>query len=57
MGNGVDEKSLVRHIRLRDFRAVLAVVDMSPERPEVRFDRVTRSQGLEFVEETYRQHK
>ncbi|MEA3278500.1 MAG: putative quinol monooxygenase [Pseudomonadota bacterium] len=46
-----NEESLNRHIRSREFRAVLAVVDMSVDQPEVRFDWVTQTQGLGYVEE------
>ena len=48
-----DEQSLVRHIASREFRAVLAVVDLSVAPPSVRFDWVARSQGLEFIRETF----
>lgn len=49
----MDEESLVRHIASREFRAVLAVVDISIVEPEVRFDWIARSQGLEFIKETF----
>ncbi len=47
-----DEQPLLRHLRSRDFRAVLAVIDMSITQPEVRFDWVTRTRGLGFIEES-----
>jgi len=48
-----DEESLVRHITSREFKAVLAVVDISIVQPEVRFNWIASSRGLEFIRETF----
>ena len=47
-----DEESLIRHIRSRRFRAILAVVDLSVEPPEILFDWVARARGLDYIEQT-----
>jgi quinol monooxygenase YgiN len=47
-----DEESLIRHMRSRQFKFILAVVDLSVEQPDIRFDRVARVRGLDYVEQT-----
>jgi len=47
-----DEESLIRHIRSRPFKAILAVVDLSEEQPDIRFDWVVRGRGLDYIEQT-----
>ena len=48
----VDEGSLLRHMRSRDFRAILAVVELSAKSPDLRFDWITGTRGLDYIEET-----
>ncbi len=45
--NGED---LDRHLRSEGFRKLLLVVEMSLERPEIRFDEISRSTGVETIE-------
>jgi quinol monooxygenase YgiN len=47
-----DEKSFTRHLRSRQFRAILAVVDLSVEQPDIRFDWVARVRGLDYIAQT-----
>lgn len=49
-----DEEALHRHLRSETFRHILLVVEMAAEAPEIRFDWVTRSAGIEIVEEVRR---
>jgi quinol monooxygenase YgiN len=51
-----DEEALHRHLRSESFRHILLVVEMAAETPEIRFDWVDRSAGIEFVE-TARGHR
>ena len=48
-----DEESLVRHIGSREFRSVLAVVDLSTVEPTIRFGWIARTEDLEFVREAF----
>ncbi len=41
---------LERHIRLDNYRKVLAWIEMSVEPPEIRFDIVSNSRGLDMIE-------
>ena len=41
------------HIRSADFRVVLAAVDLSSKEPEIRFDSVTSSSGLEYLKDVF----
>ena len=41
---------LDRHLRSEEFRKVLLVVEMSLEPPEIRFDEVSSSTGVETIE-------
>lgn len=45
-----DERELQRHLGSDNFLAVLLVMEMSPERPEVRFDVISYSTGMETIE-------
>ena len=47
-----DEESLIRHLRSRPFRAILAVVDLSVEQPDIRFDWIARARGLNYIAQT-----
>jgi quinol monooxygenase YgiN len=39
--------AMTAHFRSRDFRAVLSVIDLSKRAPEIRFDSVTSTEGIE----------
>jgi len=43
------EEDLDRHLRSEEFRKVLMVVEMSLEPPEIRFEEVSRSTGVETI--------
>ena len=45
-----DEQSLQKHLRSDEFRIVLLVVEMASKAPEIRFDRVSSSTGLQTIE-------
>ncbi len=45
-----DEESLERHLRSDEYRRVLLVVEMALEPPEIRFNRISHSTGVETVE-------
>lgn len=44
------EKDLERHLRSNRFHTVLLVIEMATESPEIRFDVVSRSTGIDAVE-------
>ena len=44
------ETDLKRHIASDDFKKILAVLDLSREPPEVRFDTPSGTAGMEYVE-------
>ena len=46
-GSGED---LERHLRSEEFRKVLLAMEMSLEPPEIRFEEVSRSTGVETIE-------
>ena len=43
-------EDLERHLRSEEFRKLLLVVEMSLEPPEIRFEEVSRSTGVETIE-------
>jgi quinol monooxygenase YgiN len=45
-----NKEALERYLRSEEFLKVLLIVDMSPEPPEIRFDEVSRSSGVETIE-------
>jgi quinol monooxygenase YgiN len=45
------EEDLRRHLRSDDYRYSLLVVDMAIEPPEIRFHAISRSTGIETIEE------
>jgi len=45
------EADLHRHVRSDRFTSLLAVVESSSERPQIQFDFVTSTRGLEYVAE------
>jgi quinol monooxygenase YgiN len=45
-----NEEDLTQHIRSREYQNVLLVMEMAPKRPEVRFNTVSISTGMETIE-------
>ncbi len=43
-------EDLERHLRSEEFHKLLQAVEMSLERPEIRFDEIARSSGIEAIE-------
>jgi hypothetical protein len=46
-----DEKHLQKHLRSEEFRNVLLVVEMAIKPPEIRFDRIAQSTGIDTIAE------
>ncbi len=46
-----NEAELERHLRSQDYQQLLLVMELSKVPPEVRFDRVLGSTGMETIEE------
>ena len=46
----MSREDLERHLRSEEFRKVLLVVEMSLEPPEIRFDEISCSSGVETIE-------
>ncbi len=44
------EEDLERHIRSDEYRNMLLVVELALERPEIRFDAISSSTGIETIE-------
>jgi len=44
------EEDLKHHLRSNEYRCVLLLMEMALEQPEVRFDVIARTSGLETVE-------
>jgi len=44
------QADLDKHIRTDDFRKILAVMDISNEPPEIKFNTVSKTVGMEFIE-------
>jgi quinol monooxygenase YgiN len=45
-----DEESLERHLRSDEYRKLLLVVEMATEYPEIRFNTISHSAGIETIE-------
>jgi len=45
------EKELQRHLRSDNYRKILLVVEMAAEPPEIRFDTIAHSSGVETIEQ------
>jgi quinol monooxygenase YgiN len=45
------EEDLQRHLRSQRFHTILLVVEMASEVPEIRFDTVSHSHGIDVVEQ------
>jgi len=46
----MSDKDLQRHLRSEKYRKVLLVVEMAVELPEIRFDTIAHSSGVETIE-------
>ena len=44
------EEDILHHLRSEEYRRVLLVVEMAEERPEIRFDTISCSRGVETIE-------
>jgi len=47
--NWETQQAMNEHIRSQDFRVILAALDLSDSKPEIRFNSVVSSQGLEYL--------
>jgi quinol monooxygenase YgiN len=43
------KEDLFRHLRSEQYRKLLAVVDTSQEEPEIRFDTISQTEGIEAI--------
>ncbi len=43
------QAALERHVRSADYRILLAMLDLSSKPPEIRFDTVAATQGMEMI--------
>jgi quinol monooxygenase YgiN len=44
-----DQQSLNAHLRSEEFRVLLSALDLAGEAPDVRFDTVTKTEGMEVI--------
>ncbi len=49
------EEEFVRHLRSAEYRKVLLVLEMAQKQPEIRFDTIISSTGIEVIEKA-REH-
>jgi quinol monooxygenase YgiN len=47
------EEDLQRHLRSKEYQKVLLVVEMASTPPEIRFDTITRTSGVETIEKAW----
>ncbi len=45
------QKDLERHLRSPQYKRILAALDMSDVQPEIRFDTVVETKGMQLIEE------
>lgn len=45
-----NETDLERHLRSDEYRKVLVVLEMATKQPEIRFDTISSSEGIETIE-------
>jgi len=50
-GNWKSEENMGQHIRSDEYRNLLLVLEMSLKQPEIRFDTISNSTGIETIEE------
>jgi quinol monooxygenase YgiN len=46
----LDEEALGRHLRSEEYRHLLLVLEMALRQPEIRFDTISSSTGIETIE-------
>ena len=46
------DDALEAHLRSEIYRSILGAIELSGERPEIRFEQVSASQGMELIERT-----
>jgi PTH1 family peptidyl-tRNA hydrolase len=51
------QEELESHLRSEEYRNVLLVVEMASQEPEIRFDEISQSTGLETIEKARREGK
>jgi quinol monooxygenase YgiN len=49
-------EELLRHLKSEKYRKILLVIEMAVEPPEVRFDTIARTSGLETIEKARNVH-
>ncbi|MFC1516730.1 antibiotic biosynthesis monooxygenase [Thermodesulfobacteriota bacterium] len=49
------EEDILRHLRSEEYRRILLVIEMAEEPPEIRFDTIRHSSGLEAIEKVRNQ--
>lgn len=47
----MSDEDVQRHLRSQKYRKILLVVEMAAEPPEIRFDTITHSTGVETIEQ------
>ena len=47
----VNDEDVERHLRSEKYHKILLVVEMAAEPPEIRFDTITHSSGVETIEQ------
>jgi len=47
-----NQEALERHLRSEDYRLILGAIELSDGQPEVRFDHVITSEGMELITRT-----
>ena len=52
-----DEESLQAYLRSEEYRLLLLVLEMGIEPPEIRFDTISRSTGIETIEKARSQDR
>ena len=51
------EEALERHLRSQEYRNLLLVLEMAIKKPEIRFDTISSSTGIETIEKARSQAK
>lgn len=51
------EEDLQRHIRSQDYRKFLALMDLSAEPPDLRFQRVSETVGMAYLTQVRLEHR
>ncbi len=50
------KEEVLRHLQSEEYRRVLLVIEMAEERPEIRFDTIMQSKGVELIESVRSRH-